>query len=207
MLHSCVPSLPFAHLNLRCNPFGELSISEWTAQADVDLSPILGALDQPRSAVQLIGDKGFGKTTHLLALRARCESAGYVHIPEGERRGLPTGSPVLIDEAQRLTMLQRWQLFRSSVPLVLGTHHDFQNALLRSGRHVLTIHVETQVNSDRLHRILNARIAAARRHPGAIPTVSRSTVDQLMAQFGPNIRQIVHELYARIQRLSEVAEL
>lgn len=207
MLRSCTPSLPFAHLNLRRNPFGELSIAEWTALADVDVSQILHALEQPQAAVQLIGDKGFGKTTHLLALRARCESAGYVHIPEGERRAVPTGSPVLIDEAQRLTVRQRWLLFRSSVPVVLGTHRDFENALQRSGRHVLTVHVEKQTDSDRLHRILNTRIAAVRRNSGAIPTVSRSTVDQLMARFGPNIRQIIHELYARTQRLSEVAEL
>lgn len=207
MTASTVPRLPFAHLNLRRNPFGELSIEEWTAIADVDLQPLLPLLNDRRAAIQFIGDKGCGKTTHLLAIRTHCQAAAYVHLPEGERSAVPIGSPLLIDEAQRLTLWQRRQLFRSGIPLVLGTHRDFETALRRAGRDVNTVRVADGTNPERLQRLLNARIAAARRQPGNIPTVSLRTAEHLLDEFGPNVRCIVHEMYGRVQRLQQVSGL
>ena len=94
-----VPFLPFSHLNLRCNPFGELTTEEWATLADVDVEPFLATLLVPHSAIQFIGEKGYGKTTHLLAIRSHFESAGYVHLPEGERRRIPAGTPLLIESS------------------------------------------------------------------------------------------------------------
>jgi len=99
--------LPFAHLNLRRNPFGEFSAEDWTRLADVDLEEFDGLLAEAGSVVQFVGEKGYGKTTHLLAIGARFPGSGYVHIPEGERAEVPGGNPLLIDEAQRLTWRQR----------------------------------------------------------------------------------------------------
>ncbi|MCH2203329.1 MAG: hypothetical protein MK102_15275 [Fuerstiella sp.] len=207
MAISTIPMLPFSHLNLRRNPFGELTTEEWTALADVDVVPLLQLLSVPRSVIQFIGGKGYGKTTHLLAIRSQFESASYVHIPEGESRSIPAGWPVLIDEAQRLTRWQRIRIFRPLVPLVLATHSDFSRALRGAGREVTTIEVEDRTNSERLHRILNARIDAARRSPGETPTVSHATAQKLLNEFGPDIRRILHVLYGRIQRLDCIAEL
>jgi hypothetical protein len=64
-------SLPYAHLNLRRNPFGEFSEDERTALALVDIEPIIERLNNPGYVVQFVGEKGYGKTTHLLAIRSR----------------------------------------------------------------------------------------------------------------------------------------
>ncbi|MCP4511738.1 MAG: hypothetical protein GY826_35655, partial [Fuerstiella sp.] len=149
--------LPYAHLNLRRNPFGEFSEDERTALALVDVDAIITRLDDPQYVVQFVGEKGYGKTTHLLAIRSRLRDAGYVHIPEGERAPIPSGCPILIDEAQRLTCWQQLQVFRSNIPLVLGTHRDFHRQLRLAGRVVETIDVQQGTDVERLHRLLNAR--------------------------------------------------
>jgi hypothetical protein len=199
-------SLPYAHLNLRRNPFGEFSEDERTALALVDVEPIIARLNDPRYVVQFVGEKGYGKTTHLLAIRSRLPGAGYVHIPEGERAAVPSGCPILIDEAQRLTQWQQFQVFRSNTPLVLGTHRDFQRKLLRAGRVVETIKVERGTDTERLHRLLNARIEWVRRGDGQVPLITMATAKNLRKEFGPNIRGILHHLYTAFQNRNEIAE-
>ena len=76
-------SLPFAHLNLRRNPFGEFSVEERAQLAVVDLEPAIAHLSSDvangrGAVVQVLGEKGFGKTTHLLALYSRHPGASYV---------------------------------------------------------------------------------------------------------------------------------
>jgi hypothetical protein len=195
--------LPFAHLNLRRNPFGEFSFEERTVLADVDVLEFDDFLTVPGAAVQFVGEKGNGKTTHLLAIRARFAEPGYVHIPEGEKAAVPPGNPILIDEAQRLTWWQQRQLFRSRVPLVLGTHRDFSPELSRAGRQVRTVAVFERMSAQRLTRILNARIAWVRRDQGPVPSVSCESAGHLLEQCGPDIRQILFEMYEKFQNLPE----
>jgi hypothetical protein len=200
-------SIPFAHLNLRRNPFGELSAEEVPSLAEVEIDAIAPGLADPRFAVQFIGEKGYGKTTHLLAIRARFPGAGYVHIPEGTRARIPRGSPLLIDEAQRMTRLQRWSVFRSRAPLVLGTHFDFHEALIRAGRRVQTIDVGRRMTPQRLHSLLNARVRWVRRREGPVPAIRPQTASRLLRQFGPDVRRIQQELYVTFQTLSRIEDV
>ena len=173
----------------------------------VDVDAVVVRLEQPGFAVQFVGEKGYGKTTHLLAIRSRFANAGYVHIPEGERAAMPTGCPLLIDEAQRLTFWQRIRLFRSNTPLVLGTHRDFSNELRRAGRFVETIDVQQGTDVERLIGLLNARIVRARRNDGPVPVITRDTARELLRKFGPNIRAALHDLYVTFQSLSDVCDV
>lgn len=195
--------LPFAHLNLRRNPFGEFSVGERTLLADVDVADFDDFLAAPSAALQFIGEKGNGKTTHLLAIRTRFPQAGYVHIPEGERAEVPMGSPIVIDEAQRLTWWQQRQLFRSPIPLILGTHRDFGPELRRAGRNVQTVAVCQGMNASRLTRILNARIAWVQRGRGDTPSVSCESAGRLLEEFGPDVRRILFAMYEKFQDLPE----
>ncbi|HIF00999.1 MAG: hypothetical protein ABGZ23_09450 [Fuerstiella sp.] len=200
-------SLPYAHLNLRRNPFGEFSEDERTSLALVDVDAIITRLNDPHYVVQFIGEKGYGKTTHLLAIRSRLRAAGYVHIPEGERAPIPSGRPILIDEAQRLTRWQQFQVFRSNIPLVLGTHRDFHRQLRLAGRVVETIEVQQGTDVERLHRLLNARIQWVRRNDGQVPAITTGMAERLRKEFGADIRGMLHQLYAVFQNLNEIADL
>ncbi len=196
-------TLPFAHLNLRRNPFGEFSVEESTRLADVEVEEFDEFLREPGSALQFVGEKGYGKTTHLLAIRSRFPDAAYVHIPEGERAEIPDGNPQLIDEAQRLTRQQKRRAFHSNVPLVLGTHRDFNRELARAGRRVRTIAVGDRMNSTLLSRILNSRIEWVRRDEGPVPGVRHRTAARLLERFGPDVRRIQYELYLVFQDMKD----
>lgn len=200
--------LPFFHLNLRRNPFGELTAAERTKLAMVESDDALQHLTSPRSVIQVVGERGYGKTTHLLALAAQYAESAYVHIPEGQRVTIPDkGEPLLVDEAQRMTYRQRWQTFRSQRRLILGTHEDFEQSLRRAGRHVLTIAADERTDAARVQLVLNARIEFSRRDAGPIPRVSATTAAKLFQQFRSDLRGIEHSMYLTFQQLRNIQDV
>lgn len=164
--------------------------------------------ESQRPVVQFVGEKGFGKTTHLLAIAARFPESAYLHLPEGEYRPIPaTGEPLLIDEAQRLTLWQRMWLFRSCRTLILGTHRDFTRPLKRAGRSVLTLAADRHTDADRVSAILNARILAVRRSEGPTPRITQATANRLFLEFGSDLRSMQHSLYEVFQQLRSIQDV
>ncbi|MEZ6119909.1 MAG: hypothetical protein R3C28_25525 [Pirellulaceae bacterium] len=170
----------------------------------MQLEAILPELSDANVVVQFVGEKGYGKTTHLLAIHAAIPGATYTHIPEGQTVKITTGRVTLIDEAQRMTWWQRWYFFRRPAPLVLGTHFDYQRTLTRLGRRVITVQVGQETTVEHVHHLLNQRIEWVRREPGAVPQIRLETVQRLMQQFGPDIRSIQQALYEQFQALQEI---
>ena len=208
-------SLPFENLNLRRNPFGELTNDQRVQLAFVDLDSSLAHLNGEvldkkvkNAAVQIVGEKGYGKSTHLLSIATHFAGSAYVYIAEGERATVPPfGDPLIIDEAQRLSLWQRFILFRTSRRLVLGTHRDFSCQLKRAGRDVLTLSADRQTTPKRIAEILNARIHAVRRSDGDIPRITNATALELFHRFGPDIRSIQSSLYDVFQELRSVRDV
>lgn len=201
-------ALPFLHLNLRQNPFGELTREQRAQLAFVEIRPILEHLSLPRASVQIVGEKGYGKTTHLLAIAQQFPRSCYVHIPEGQSGIVPAiGDPVLIDEAQRLGLVQRWKLFRSNRCLILGTHQDYAKTLARANRPVLTLAADRLTDAACVFRILNARIQSVRRTPGPVPAITEATSSHLFARFGPDLRRIEQSLYHVFQQLMDIQDV
>lgn len=200
-------SLPFAHLNLRFNPFGEIPLEHRAKLAIADLDVIAERLDDRSVAIQFMGDKGRGKTTHLLALRQRFPHAAYVHIPEGESPPVPVGNPLMIDEVQRLSRWKRFRVFRPDVPLVLGTHDDFAAELKRAGRQVTTIEVGSQLDASKLQQIVERRIEFARRAKGPVPRLASTAIHRLLSELGNDIRAVEGRLYDVFQELREPGDV
>ena len=197
------PGLAYAHLNLRCNPFGELDLAQRAELAVVDVDHVVRRLGQPGYAVQFMGERGQGKTTHLLAIRRQLPGTAYVHVAETGRTGIPEGPVLLIDEIQRLGSGQRRHLFRPERSLALGTHEDFCRELGRAGFEVETVAVAEAVDAVRLREILARRIEWARRGPGPVPEVSLETARALLERFGGDIRAVEWHLYDWIQTLGD----
>jgi hypothetical protein len=200
-------SLPYAHLNLRRNPFGHVDTAERAELAVVEIEGVVARLASPRYAVQFMGECGYGKTTHLLAIRACFAGAAYVHFPEGEYPPIPEGTPLLIDECQRVPRRTRQRSFRRCVPLVLGTHVDFAAELRAAGYDVETVDVARQTTPRRLGELFQRRIEHVRRGPGPVPAVSLSTATWLLDRFGPNVRAIEAHLYEVFHNLEEVGDV
>ena len=202
------PGLAYAHLNLVRNPFGEIPLSQRGAVAVVDVEAYLQPLAEERIAVQVLGDKGHGKTTHLLALRENFRDAPYLHVAEGERpTSFPEGEPLFLDELQRVPREARRALFRSSRALVLGTHRDFEGELRRAGLRVETLRPGGLLSRARLGRILERRFEWARRGPGPIPEVRSATILRLLEQYGSDVRAMEHDLFERVCELEAVGRI
>ena len=200
MIDSNCQWLPFASCNLRRNPFGELTRAERVELAVVDVDSISTLLTGPRSAVQLVGDCGRGKTTRMLALAGKFSDASYVYLPEdGPCPAIPEGNPLLIDEAQRLPRKLRRRIFATGLPLVLATHVDINRQLRRFGYAVHTESIGDGNTPELLCQLLNRRIEASRLKLGPVPIVSLDDARQLVRQFGSDIRSIEHYLYERVQ--------
>lgn len=201
-------ALPFAHLNLRFNPFGELPRDVRGFLAVVDIEQFLGPLRQPRFAVQFIGDQGRGKTTHLLAIQHNLPRAAYVYIDEFEKHPpIPSGNPLLIDEAQRLSWLERRVAFRKGVGLAIATHDDLSGPLQKFGYQVTTVSVDGLIHPRQLLECFNKRIAYARRASGPLPSVTLQTATKLHRMFGTDIRAMEGHLYDLFQELEDIRDV
>ena len=191
---------PWTRLNLKRNPFGELTEderAELAVFAEGDLSRCDVVAGQ---AVQLIGDCGRGKTTRMLAIRRALPEASYVYLPEKKPcPAIPFGSPLLIDEAQRLPRRIRRNVFSTGLPLVLATHDNLERVLRRFGYAVRSIWIGNENTPELIGRLLNLRIEASRLGAGPLPEVNPKQVEQLVDRFGTNVRAIEHFLYERFQ--------
>jgi hypothetical protein len=193
---------PYSVYNLRRNPFGELTRAERAELAVVDeLDEWIRALADNRMALQFVGDCGFGKTTHLLAIERRLASAKYVYYPEtGPRPALPSQRPVLVDEADRMGWRQHLRLLRGGGPIVIGTHVDYSWRLRRAGFQVLNVNMKQPKEPSLLAKILNRRVEASRLNEGRpIPLIDEDFAEQLLRRFNSNLRRIEQFLYERFQ--------
>ena len=199
--------LPFAELNLRYNPFGELPSGERgnLAVPLVDMERLIDQLKQPGFAVQFLGDEGRGKSTHLLALKKHFPDATYVYFPEdGPHPNIPNEPVLFLDELQRVPVRRRRKLFKRRASWVIGSHFDHQLEFKRGGLRSETC-VISGLDSERLHKILSGRIEAARRvDDEPIPEMGKPAIDALLARFGDDIRGIEHHLYGVFQQMKEV---
>jgi hypothetical protein len=203
-LSARVRSLSFAQLNLRRNPFGEMELADRAELAVVDVDRWIQRLHSPGFAVQFLGQRGNGKTTHLLAIKRRIARAAYVHVGEGQQPRAPRSHPLLIDEIQRLSPRRRRRVFRRQISLAVAGHEDLGAELSAAGYDVETVCVASTVDAQRVHEILNRRIDFVRRGPGPIPQVTLETAQTMVDQFGGNVRAIEGHIYLLFQQLEEV---
>ncbi len=212
---------PYAVCHLARNPFGEMTRAERAGLAQIDLERCLSAIQTERSALQIIGPCGHGKTTHLLGLQAALPDSSYVYFPEeGTQPPWPKGRPLLVDEAQRVGWWRWWQLLRRPGPLVLATHVDVSARLERAGYTVQTLDLSGLIAPELLCTILNARIEYCRLH-NLTGSHSHETMDhverhpllltvaqakRLQNRFGADVRAMEEYLYTLIQSLSRTAD-
>lgn len=219
-------ALPFAHLNLRRNPFGELPLDEWAEAVvpDLDTAALAEELRTGASGqgfvVQLLGHKGRGKTSHLMALRRHFPEASYRHFPEegprpnslAEVLAAPefADAPVLfLDETQRIPRRVRRALFRElrerGRSLVIGTHKNHQRQIRAAGLQLVT-HEVRGLSPAKLLAVCERRFALAARRPApaAVPSLGPRAAEALIKRHGDNLRAILSELYDVVQGLDQI---
>ncbi len=199
---------PFAQLNLRRNPFGEVDTAERAHLAEVDLADWGERLRRGRFVVQFLGERGRGKSTHLRALHACFPEQPYRHIEEGERvRELPQGAPLFLDELQRVPRRLRRALFARGTGLAIASHADHAREARRAGLEVVTVHPGRLLTPERLRAAMLRRLEWARRGPGPIPGLRLETARALIARHGDDVRACEGELYEVFQLLGDIRDV
>jgi hypothetical protein len=192
--------LPFEHLNLRRNPFGELPLAERAAVA----------LREERVALadgeigQVVAERGRGKSTLLWSLAASEPGAVYARVGVDPRTTTapPNGALYLLDEADRLSGQQLGRLLGRCRRALLATHEDLSS---RAGRPLRTFRLPA-LTLARLRTIVTRRIEHVRRGPGPVPLPSDRTLADLLRRRGDDLRAVQDELYDLFQRLKGVAD-
>lgn len=196
--------LPYYPLGYRGNPFGTLTRAEWASLAVLP-GEVEAALADGAFHLQVIGEKGHGKTSTLLALAGRFEQAGadviYERLPVGADRfhtDLTGLDVLLLDEAQRLRRGERRRLRRAGLNglrLIIGTHEDLRPFMARRGvtLHSISLHA---LPFDHIRRIIDDRLAFFAR-PGAAArvTVPDDVLRILIDQEGGSVRGVTDRLY------------
>ena len=193
--------MPWAWCNLARNPFGELTREERVNVAVVDIDHIAQRANQNHRAVQLVGGCGRGKTTRMLVLHDQFADSSYTYLPEDTPcPSIPSGRPVLIDEAQRLPRRVRKQIFATALPLILATHRDLTRPLRRAGYEVTTLRIGHNNSAEHVCELLNRRIQASRLHSNdPVPQLSIGDATVLVKRYGSNIRAMESYLYDVVQ--------
>jgi len=206
-------SPPFAHLNLRFNPFGEIDIDDRARAAIIDYQPwVEKLLKNEKFILQFSGDCGRGKSTHLHALKMHLQEhfpdTSYTYYPEDETpRILPKKSSLLIlDETQRIPKRLRQKLWKRDCALIIATHEDHSQEFIQHGREFEHVALEG-LSAEKLRRVLEGRLELARRTPAALPYFTEETIQNLIHQFGDDIRAIEHYLYDVFQTMKEVGDV
>lgn len=204
-MRSAPQQLPFSHLNLRFNPFGELTDDERAAVAVADpvqLRGLAARLLSDDAVILLTGEPGRGKTTMLRALHlhltAELGPLPFVRVATGGSPPIGEGRVVFVDEAQRLGWLSLRRLLRRPGGFALTAPGPFRH--LGVGHRLVTVGVGDP-SPERLALIVERRIELARRGAGPVPTVDAAAVAWLVARFADDVRAAEQALYEVFQRL------
>jgi hypothetical protein len=210
------PFFPWDHLGLRANPFQSLRIDDW-----VEIAILPGKLSawyaEPSAVLQISGEKGVGKSSALFALqkilRTQAFNPEYAYIPLKRSKtqiDLDHPGPLLIDEAQRLSVSLRRKLlqrkptiqahYAQTPSLIYTTHVNFKDDLRRLSIDFKSIHLSV-LNHEDLTHLLERRVryfssdesCEVRFHPKAVDFLSRT--------FGSNLRQMEAYLYDFFQAI------
>lgn len=198
--------LPFAHLNLRFNPFGELTHEERGILAHVDLGLLPEILQHSHQAVQFVADHGRGKSTHLIALHRSFKNTLFTQLYPGDEPMFSKCALRFVDGVENLSKRRRRLLYRVSESIAITTHHDLSDELSLAGYQVHSVWVSLK-DEGMLNIALTRRIEFARRSEGPIPTLSSESIRRLQNSFGDDIRAMESCLYERFQSMKEPGDV
>lgn len=204
-------SSPFAHLNLMFNPFGSLT----NAEVSKLIVPVLNLEDlatflntHQNVAIQFFGDKGRGKTTHLIALHKIFPNAPIIFLERNKAKPtIPQSKIVFVDGVHKLWFWRRWKLWKQPQSIIFTSHFDYKKEFKNHKSNFLSFEIKNW-DLSHLHQILTNRIEMATENiEHSVPRISLETLEKLHQKYGDNFRGIIFELYDIFQNLNEVKDV
>jgi hypothetical protein len=156
---------PYHRLGLRCNPFIAEQIPGVAEQFWLDRGFSQAPHPRSRILLQIMGEKGAGKTSHLLHWQQQTGGAYCYYPPElWGRMKLPSGGAIAYwDEADRipepLLLMGLTTAKAKGCTIVAGTHQSLEWAASLVGLRVQTLHLPCLTVTE-LRRWATQRIQA-----------------------------------------------
>ena len=195
--------LPFSHIYLRFNPFGELDQQQRVEVAVVDVSKYKYMLNEDGNAIQFLADHGRGKTTHLLYLYQYYSGAEFTQLYPGDKPDMSQRLMRFVDSVENMSKHERMTMYKNTPSLACTTHTDLTKELTAAGYKVLNIIVSLN-DTEKIRQVFNRRIEFSRRCKGDIPVINEHIVESLIKQFGDDIRAMEHCLYNKFQNMEKI---
>ena len=164
--------------------------------------------------VQVIGDKGAGKSTQLECWRRRAPGP-YHYVPPRPYRSRwarpPVEQRVYADEIDRMPALLRWRWMRKlaskGATVIAGTHVDLESAAKRAGLCVVT-HRLGPADLATVRAVLSERVRRAAVHGIAAPAfeLTEAEMVDIHQRCDGSLRNaeiLAHEVVARRVRAEE----
>lgn len=199
----------------RSNPFRALATDEW---ADIAvLPPAVEAIADAMADVQIVAQKGRGKTSVLLGLANHVTAHGlavvYERLQPGQHRfntNLENVDVFLVDEAQRLFPAELYRLLSLRSPrLILSTHVNMSLLFRLAGRNVKTIRLSRMVKAS-THQHLRTMIERRLEYFATsfeYPRLTDEAYTWLLNTFTDDFRAIEWFLYDVFQHLPARVEI
>jgi hypothetical protein len=197
---------------MRCNPFVAATHEEWAGFAVLQPS-IIEAVEANGNAIQLLGERGRGKSTTLRGLEQwltrRGQRAAYEYLSPGKRHYSTTlGANLdafLLDEVQRLWWWSRWRLLNQviahQIRLIFASHRDLTALLRLKGLELQSFRLGN-LHHAQLDMILARRLDYFAVDGRSRVRFSQDAIAYLLERFGSDQRAIEYYLYEVFQSLS-----
>lgn len=194
----------YKKLNLKKNPFGELTVAERKMLAVVDDAKInewLQLVNSPNHILQLVADHGRGKTTHLLKLHEQCSDIPYIKLIQPINMQWINTPTYFVDSIENLSLPARLKLYKKYHSLVVTTHRNLSYEMKMMGKHVTSIDV-SQMSLNHLYAMFAKRVDFVSGNE-KYPVPSMQLLQNLQTHFGDDIRSmegVLFELYFLLSR-------
>ncbi|WP_299891564.1 hypothetical protein [uncultured Lacinutrix sp.] len=192
----------YSNLNLKANPFSYLNDQELlqTIEPRVELETIAKYIKSCTSCfIQLYGNKGFGKSTHLQSLYYDYfPEADYYKLKKNKKQYITRTHKVLfVDSFQLLSLKNKLQLLKSQERIIIASHysHSFLNLKNRELNRSFNFN-QLSLNIELLNRIVTNKIKLVQiSKTNPIPMIKKEYLHTLLKKNKNNLRAIERELY------------
>ena len=159
---------PYHHLGLKRNPFFAPESLVIGADRWLDFGYSVAPSPKQQLFIQIIGQKGAGKTSHLLHWQQQTGGEYFYQPPWNWRPHLPIGAIAYWDEANRIPlprlMVALWQAYRQGATIVAASHWDLKPMAQMMGFPVKTLHLAT-LNPDSLQAWIQVQLSSEQLFP------------------------------------------